>query len=74
MARADLVDYWQALSIVQYLETEQHYAPWLTAFNNLIYIARRLNSTELNIYKVKFRKDRNKHYLQKTHLILETHN
>lgn len=51
LARADFIDYNQALSIMQYLENEQSYMPWLSAFNNLLYVSRRFNANELVIYK-----------------------
>lgn len=51
MARADYVNYWQALSIVQYLEKEENYIPWLAAFNNLLYVSRRIPAANLNKYK-----------------------
>lgn len=51
LARAEYVEYYQALSIAQYLENEENYIPWLAAFNNLVYISRRLPSDGLMKYK-----------------------
>lgn len=51
LARAGIVDYWQTLSVIQYLEKEENYIPWLTAFNNLVYVSRRFNDAELTKYK-----------------------
>lgn len=51
LARAGIVDYWQALTITQYLEKEENYIPWLTAFNNLVYVSRRFTDAELTKYK-----------------------
>lgn len=51
LARAGMVDYWQALTVIQYLEKEENYIPWLSAFNNLLYISRRFTNAELPKYK-----------------------
>lgn len=52
LARGDHIDYNLAMSLIQYLENEEHYIPWLSAFNNLAYIARRFKTDDLLIYKV----------------------
>lgn len=52
LARADYIDYYQALNVVQYMEKEDNYLPWTAALQNLNYIARRLSNDEL----VKFKK------------------
>lgn len=52
LARGELLDYKLALSIVQYLEGERNYLPWLAAFNNLIYVQRRFTDSQLDVYKV----------------------
>lgn len=51
LARAGIVDYWQALSVLQYIEKEENYIPWLSAFNNLLYISRRFTDAEMIKYK-----------------------
>lgn len=51
LARAGIVDYWQALTVIQYLEKEENYIPWLSAFNNLLYVSRRFTESELTKYK-----------------------
>ncbi|KAJ6645268.1 Membrane alanyl aminopeptidase, partial [Pseudolycoriella hygida] len=50
LARGELLDYKLALSILQYIEGETNYLPWLAAFNNLIYIQRRFSAEQLNVY------------------------
>lgn len=51
LARADYIDYYQALNIIQYLEMEESYIPWYSAFNNIVYISRRFNAEEFVKYK-----------------------
>lgn len=52
LARGELLDYKLALSLLQYLEGETSYLPWLAAFNNLIYVERRFTSAESDVYRV----------------------
>lgn len=52
LARAEYVDYTLALDVVQYLETETHYIPWLTAITNFNILARRLSVDNMVDYKV----------------------
>lgn len=51
LARAKWIDYYQALSVVQYLEKEENFIPWTAAFENLNYISQRLSDAELVKYK-----------------------
>lgn len=52
LARAEYVNYTLALDAVQYLETESHYLPWLAALNNLVYVYRRIEAKDRDVYKV----------------------
>lgn len=52
LARGELLDYHLALNIIQYLEEETNYLPWLAAFNNLIYVQRRFTTSQSDVYKV----------------------
>lgn len=54
LARGELLDYKLALSIVQYLEQETNYLPWLAVFNNLLYVQRRFKTEQTDVYKVSF--------------------
>lgn len=51
LARGDWIDYYQALTVVQYLEKEENYIPWAAAINNLQYVSLRFSNDELVKYK-----------------------
>lgn len=48
-----LMDYEQVFEIASYLTEEEHYLPWLSAFNNFALIERRMDPDSLVIFKVK---------------------
>lgn len=52
LARADYVNYTLALGVVQYLENETNYIPWLSALNNLNFVSLRLSGENLTLYEV----------------------
>lgn len=52
LARADYVNYTLALGVVQYLENETNYIPWLAALNNLNFVSTRLSAENLTLYQV----------------------
>lgn len=52
LARGNYLDINFALSLLHYLDHEEHYLPWKAAFKNLDNISRRFNATESTTYKV----------------------
>lgn len=66
LARANFVDYYQALTVIQYLEKEENYLPWTTAIYSLNYVSIRLSDAELIKYK-KYIVDLTKNIYSKLH-------
>lgn len=51
MARANQLNYAQALHTIEYLKNETDYAPWYAAFSNFDYILNRFNNEESKLFK-----------------------
>lgn len=66
LARADYVNYTLALGVVQYLENETNYIPWLSALNNLNFVSLRLSGENLTLYEVS---DSNKSIVTRTNTL-----
>jgi aminopeptidase N len=45
-ARSGLISYSIALEIIDYIKTEKHYIPWMSTFNGLSYITKRLTGAD----------------------------
>lgn len=50
LARGNLLDYQMAFDILDYLPTETHYIPWLSAINGLSYLSRRMAGQQSDLF------------------------
>lgn len=50
--KSGLMEYEKVFEMASYLTEEEHYLPWLAAFNNFALIERRMDATNLVIFKV----------------------